>query len=143
MENLLLDNELIGELIVDLNGNYVVQKAIAAASESRYNDILARISENLHLLETVSFGSKLSQKLLTLYPELRSTIRKSKYESINQQYLLEVRNSNQGKQLNMKERNNNFYGQNYNYEQKVSQNHTIPQKKNPKQANKQTNLNKP
>lgn len=72
VSSLLKNPELIGELLVDLNGNYVVQKALPVSKGNFYIEIMTKISENFHLLQNVSFGAKLSSKLLSTYPELKS-----------------------------------------------------------------------
>lgn len=69
---LLKSSEIIGELLVDLNGNYIVQKALSLSKGKDFIEILTMVSENLSQLQTVSFGSKLASKLLGMYPEIKS-----------------------------------------------------------------------
>lgn len=66
---------MIGELLINNYGNYVIQKALSIAKgKDQYHELLAKIKENLHLLQGVSFGSKLFHKLLVQFPELNSMI---------------------------------------------------------------------
>lgn len=136
---MLKDGDLIGELLVDLNGNYVVQKAIAVATGSYFIEILTKISENLHLLQTVSFGCKLSQKLLGLYPEIKSIrhqdTRKIKISALDCLYQSESKNSAKlGKQGSIKETYNNIWNQSNNFDQKMPPS----QKNNPQQIYKKS-----
>lgn len=79
VSSLVNNPELIGELLLDINGNYVVQKALAVAKGKYYNEILEKIAENLDHLQMVSYGSKLISKLIGIYPELG-------YIKLRQQY---------------------------------------------------------
>lgn len=56
---------------MDSFGNYVIQKALAIAKGKSYNEMLSKVSESIHLLNNVTFGSKLISKLQGVYPELK------------------------------------------------------------------------
>lgn len=139
--NLLMDSDLISELLVDSNGNYVVQKAIAVATGSYFIEMLTRISESMHLLQNVNFGSKLSQKLLTLYPEIKSIrhqdSRKIKYPNFNSQYQNDTKMSvKQGKQ----QLNSNVWNQTINFDYQTPPNYPAFQKHTSQLLNKSSNL---
>ncbi len=66
------EDDLIGDLLVDCYGNYVIQRALEVSKGPVYICFLDKISKSLPKLSTVPFGIKLSQKLLSLYPDLKS-----------------------------------------------------------------------
>lgn len=103
---LLKNPELIGELLIDLNGNYVVQKALPVSKGTYFIEILTKISENFQLLQTVSFGSKLSAKLLGMYPELKSIRHQNSRKSSKQIVAKGTQNYINNPQLNKQERQN-------------------------------------
>lgn len=98
---LLKNSELIGELLVDLNGNYVVQKALPVSKGNQFIEILTKISENFQQLQSVSFGSKLSAKLLGMYPELKSMRQQNNRKSTKQ---VVAKSTPNNPQLNKQER---------------------------------------
>ena len=97
------DEDIIGDLLVDSFGNYVIQKAVDVSKGHTFVCILDKISKNFHKLSQLPFGNKLSQKLVTLYPELKSFICKdnsSLNNSLNPNYI----SSTNGKLINSSKR---------------------------------------
>lgn len=59
-------------MLTDSFGNYVIQKALAIVKGKNYIEMLSKVSESMHLLSNISFGTKLAIKLQSIYPELKS-----------------------------------------------------------------------
>ncbi len=104
LQTLLTEEEdLIGDLIVDSFGNYVIQKAVEVSKGHTFVCILDKISKNFHKLSQLPFGNKLSQKLVTLYPELKSFICKDS-SSVNSTLNPNFISSTSGKLINSSKR---------------------------------------
>ena len=65
------EDEDIGELLIDIYGNYVIQKALAVSKGLSFFNMLNKISPNINKLNNVVFGPKLILKLINIYPELK------------------------------------------------------------------------
>lgn len=86
-----MNKDIIEELLVDMYGNYVLQKGISSASPeeqfyilsvSSFNKVIAPLMDKL---KNYPFGIKLHTKLLITYPQL-STLMMS-YYTLNSNYL--------------------------------------------------------
>lgn len=62
--------EYIPELLMDMYGNYVIQKALYISYEPYYSVFIENIGPILEKMKHLSFGAKLYTKLLNNYPEL-------------------------------------------------------------------------
>lgn len=68
--NALVADDRFPELLLDMYGNYVIQKSLQLANEATYYTIIERIKPLLHRLNGVSFGTKLLTKLTSSCKEL-------------------------------------------------------------------------
>ena len=75
------EDEDIGELLIDIYGNYVIQKALSVAKGLNFFNMLNKISLNINKLNNVVFGPKLILKLINIYPELKNSV------NINQKHI--------------------------------------------------------
>ncbi len=65
----LANKEYIPELLMDMYGNYVIQKALQIADEPYYSIFIENIAPVLGDLRNLSFGAKLYTKFINNYPE--------------------------------------------------------------------------
>lgn len=72
MHSLLEKEETVEELICDLFGNYVIQKAIPVSRGENYIKILSRVANSYKKLINIPFGPSLYDKLNGIYPELKT-----------------------------------------------------------------------
>lgn len=69
--NAIIQNEkLVSDLIVDLYGNYIIQKILLVAKGKAYHILLNQIANNAERIRRVSFGSKVLAKLTSLHKDL-------------------------------------------------------------------------
>ena len=66
----LCEPEIIRSLLLDMYGNYVIQKALSVAKEPYYIKYIRAIVPIIDKLNTVSFGPKLYNKLINSYREI-------------------------------------------------------------------------
>ena len=76
----LANPEYIPVLLMDMYGNYVIQKALQISYEPYYSVFIENIGPVLENLRNLSFGAKLYTKFLNNYPEF------SEYVDENSQY---------------------------------------------------------
>lgn len=62
--------EITSKLLLDLYGNYILQKALVFANEKAKEQILTHISKYFHLLDGTTHGPKLKTKLLSCFSYL-------------------------------------------------------------------------
>lgn len=72
LQSLLEEEGTVEELVCDVFGNYVIQKAIPVSKGENYVKFLTRIANSYNKLNTIPFGPSLYEKFLNLYPELKS-----------------------------------------------------------------------
>ena len=72
--NKLCDENNIKELLRDMYGNYVLQKAILNSKENIKNYFLNIIVRDINNLQYLTFGQKLITKLILTFPELRLAV---------------------------------------------------------------------
>ena len=72
--NKLCDENNIKELLRDMYGNYVLQKAILNSKENIKNYFLNIIVRDINNLQYLTFGQKLITKLILTFPELRPAV---------------------------------------------------------------------
>ncbi|MCQ2818272.1 MAG: hypothetical protein MJ252_13475 [archaeon] len=70
LEKICSDFNLVKNLLYDIYGNYVIQRALIVAQEPYMRTLIEYIGPLLPGLKMVSFGNKLFTKLLKNYPEL-------------------------------------------------------------------------
>jgi len=66
----LANPEIIPALLIDMYGNYVIQKALLVAKEPFYSIFIYNIAPVLKKIKNVPFGAKLYNKFVNSYPEL-------------------------------------------------------------------------
>jgi hypothetical protein len=85
--NAITQNEnLISELLVDLYGNYIIQKLLLMTNGQIYYKILNIIAKNVDQLKGVSFGNRLLTKLMNSHKDLNFLINKNdmlSYQQVN------------------------------------------------------------
>ena len=85
--NAITQNEnLISELLVDLYGNYIIQKLLLMTNGQIYYKILNIIAKNVDQLKGVSFGNRLLTKLMNSHKDLNFLINKNdmlSYQHVN------------------------------------------------------------
>lgn len=65
----LANPEYIPDLLMDMYGNYVIQKALQISNEPHYSIFIENIGPVLSELRNLAFGSKLYTKFINNYPE--------------------------------------------------------------------------
>jgi len=65
----LADKDIIGNLIFDMYGNYVIQKALSISKEPYYLFFIQSIIPHFENLKFQPFGTRLCQRLVNSYPE--------------------------------------------------------------------------
>ena len=69
--NAIIQNEkLVSYLIVDLYGNYIIQKILLVTKGKAYHMLLSQIAKNAERIRRVSFGSRVLAKLTSLHKDL-------------------------------------------------------------------------
>jgi len=66
--------EIIQNLLFDMYGNYVIQKALSVAKEPHFCQYIQTIVPIIDKLRSVSFGTKLYHKLISTYPEIANQV---------------------------------------------------------------------
>ena len=77
---------LIGELLVDQFGNYVVQKALKMASDELYKQLIYLVIPRLPELKTIGFGPKLFKKLCDSHPVMVEVIKNSTFSQLFEEF---------------------------------------------------------
>ena len=69
--NAIVENEkLVSDLIVDLFGNYIIQKILLIVKGKVYYFLLNQIAKNAERIRRVSFGNRVLAKLMSLHKDL-------------------------------------------------------------------------
>ena len=65
----LIDNKIIGEMILDQYGNYVVQKALKKTKGDMFMEIIKQVDLVLNKLKSSNIGRKIYDHLIKKYGE--------------------------------------------------------------------------
>jgi len=77
--NKLANKDYIPDLLLDMYGNYVIQKALQISYEPYYSIFIEYISPQLEKLRSLNFGAKLYTKFINNYPEFSDYVDESGY----------------------------------------------------------------
>ena len=75
----LANKDYLPELLMNMYGNYVIQKALQIADEPYYSIFIENIGPLLGKLKSLSFGAKLYTKFINNYSEFADYVNKSSY----------------------------------------------------------------
>jgi len=75
--NKLANKDYIPDLLLDMYGNYVIQKALQISYEPYYSIFIEYISPQLEKLRSLNFGAKLYTKFINNYPEFSDYVDES------------------------------------------------------------------
>lgn len=64
------NDKLVSEMLVDLYGNYIIQKVLLISKGETYHNLLKMVAKNKDNLQKVSFGNRVLSKMIAHHKEL-------------------------------------------------------------------------